>query len=290
MCGLCVRGSFFLLLFLPRPQKTSEPGMKDIKGKVSVIMPAYNESARIISSIEETAKTFEAFGCPWELILVDDGSSDNTYALAQSLISKYLGKLIVKKNAFNIGKGRAVKRAIHFVSGDYVVLLDADLDLHPLQVQTLFDIMRLDDADVVIGSKMHPNSVVNYPLDRKIMSLGYYFFVKIFFGLPCHDTQTGLKLFKAKALKDVLPRILVKRFAFDLEVLVNTHHLGYRIAEAPIVLHPQRNFGRIGIKAILTTWWDTWAVWYRMYILKYYDRIDYYRRKNLAKEFRRMRR
>lgn len=253
-------------------------------------MPAYKEAGYIASSIDITAKTFQGFGCPWELIVVDDGSGDGTYEAAIEAAKKYPGQVIVKKNAFNIGKGRALKRAIHFVSGDYTVLLDADMDLHPLQVQTLFDIMRLDDADVVIGSKMHPNSIVDYSLQRRIISLGYYIFVKILFGLPCHDTQTGLKLFKTKVLNDVLPRILVKKFAFDLEVLVNAYHLGYKIAEAPIVLTLQRKYGRIGLYSIYTTWWDTCAVWYRMYILKYYDRINYYRRKNLAKEFRRMRR
>ncbi len=80
------------------------------------------------------------------------------------------------------------------------------------------------------------------------------------------------------------------QFAFDLEVLVNANHLGYKIAEAPIVLNSQRSFGRIGAKAIYTILLDTLAIFYRMYILRYYDRIDYYRRKNLAREFKKMRR
>jgi glycosyltransferase involved in cell wall biosynthesis len=264
--------------------------MKNIKEKISIVMPAYNEEGRIIASIEETAKTFDEFGCWWELIVIDDGSDDDTYLKAEGLVNKYPERLIVKKNPFNLGKGMALKKALHYISGDYVVFLDADMDLHPIQVQALFDIMRLDNADVVIGSKLHPNSVVIYPWHRRIISLVYYGLVKILFGLPCHDTQTGLKLFKTEVLSNVLPRLLVKKFAFDLEILVNAHHLGYRIAEAPIVLSPQRRYGRIGPNAIFVTFWDTLAIFYRMHILKYYDRIDYYRRKNLAKEFRRMRR
>ncbi|MFH0935737.1 MAG: glycosyltransferase [Candidatus Omnitrophota bacterium] len=264
--------------------------MKEIKEKISVVMPAYNEDSRIASSIEETVKTFNAFGCRWELVVMDDGSTDRTFPILEELSRKYPDNLIVKRNPLNQGKGRAIKKALHYISGDYVVFLDSDLELHPLQIQTLFDIMRLDKADIVIGSKLHPNSVVDYPLERKIMSLVYYLLVRVLFNLPCHDTQTGLKLFKREVVEKVFPRILVKQFAFDLEVLVNAHHLGYRIAEAPIVLSSKRRFGRIGIKSILTTFWDTLAVFYRMYILKYYDRIDYYRRKNLAKEFRRVRR
>lgn len=253
-------------------------------------MPAYNEAERIAKGITETAKAFNEFGCSWELIVMDDGSTDNTFQIAQELSAKYPQHIIVKKNPIHLGKGRALKKSLRYTSGDYVVFLDADMDLPPIQAQTLFDIMRLDNADVVIGSKMHPNSIVNYPLERKIFSLGYYFLIRILFDLPCHDTQTGLKLFKVEVLRKVFPRILVKKFAFDLEVLVNAHHLGFRIAEAPIVLNSQRDYGRIGPNSIFTTLWDTLAVFYRMKVLKYYDRIDHYRRKNLAKEFRRMRR
>jgi glycosyltransferase involved in cell wall biosynthesis len=253
-------------------------------------MPAYNETNHIVSSVEETVKTFNEFGCPWELIVLDDGSSDDTYDKAIEVSRKYPNNIIVKKNPYNIGKGRAVKKALHYLSGEYVVFLDADMDLHPIQVQALFDIMRLDNADIVIGSKLHPNSIVDYPLQRRLISLVYYLLVRILFNLPCHDTQTGLKLFKTEVIRNVFPRILVKKFAFDLEVLVNAHHLGYKIAEAPIVLSPQRRYGRIGLSAIFATLWDTLTVFYRMHILKYYDRIDYYRSKNLAKEFRRMRR
>jgi len=237
-----------------------------------------------VHGIEETVKTFQAFGCSWELIVMDDGSSDDTFAKAQALIRKYPQQLIVKKSSLNIGKGSAIKEAFRYVSGDYVVFIDADLDLHPAQVENLFNILYLDNADVVIGSKLHPNSVVSYPFSRRIVSFVYYVLVRLLFNLPCHDTQTGLKLFKTKVLRDVLRIILVKQFAFDLEVLVNAHHLGYRIIEAPIVLVSQRPYGRIGANAIFKTLSDTLAVFYRMHILKYYDRIDCNRSKKLAEE------
>jgi len=264
--------------------------MRNLKEKVSIIIPAYNESNRILRNLDEVVKTFNEFGCPWELIFIDDGSSDGTYEKVSEYARRHPQHIIVKKNSFNMGKGRAIKRAIHYISGEYVVFLDADMDLHPIQVQALFDIMRLDNADIVIGSKLHPNSIVNYPFQRRVISLVYYYLIRILFHLPCHDTQTGLKLFKAKVLRDIFPRILVKQFAFDLEVLANACHLGYKIAEAPIVLNNQRPYSRIGVRAIYTTLIDTLAIFYRMHILKYYDRIDYYRRKNIGREFRKLRR
>ena len=247
--------------------------MRNIKGKVSVIIPAYNEASTIAESLEETVRVFDEFGCKYEIIVIDDGSPDQTYQNALKTAGQH-SNILVKQIKWNRGKGRALKVGFRQATGGYIVFLDADMELHPAQVQTLFDIMRLDDADVVIGSKRHPNSRLNYPLDRKIISSVYFFLIKILFGLPIGDTQTGLKLFKYEVLKKVFPRILVKAFGYDLEILVNVHRLGFRIAEAPIVLNAKQRYGRIGLDSIWTTWMDTMAIWYRTYILRYYDRFD----------------
>ena len=262
--------------------------MKEVKEKFSVLIPVHNEERQIERNLAEVKKTLDNLGCSYEIVVIDDGSTDNSYQVLKSL-EESIPELIVQKNTQNFGKGRALKKAFKYISGDLIVWLDADLDLHPLQIETLYDIMVLNDADIVIGSKMHPNSKVNYPFLRRVISLGYYLLIRILFNLPCHDTQTGLKLFKRKVLEQVFPRILVKQFAFDLEVLVNACHLGFKLAEAPIILENKRDYGRIGTSSIYTTFLDTMAIWYRMYILKYYDRIDYHRRKGLLKEFKRVR-
>jgi glycosyltransferase involved in cell wall biosynthesis len=233
-------------------------------------MPAYNEAKIIRHSLEETVRTFEAFGCDYEIILIDDGSVDDTLKEALAVAAEY-PSVKVKRNLENYGKGRALKKAFRYARGEYVVFLDADLDLHPAQAETLFDIMRLDEADVVIGSKFHPNSKVEYPWTRRFVSFVYFAIIKIMFGLPVHDTQTGLKVFKREVLVKVFPRVLVKKFAFDLEILAIARRLGFKVVEAPIVIEQQRDYGRLGWKAMAQTGWDTLAVFYRMYILRYYD-------------------
>ncbi|MCM8765638.1 MAG: glycosyltransferase family 2 protein [Candidatus Omnitrophica bacterium] len=244
--------------------------MKNLDGKVSVIIPVYNGSACIELTILETLKTFEEFSCRYEIIVVDDGSDDDTFLKLKNLSRKY-PQIILVRNKKNFGKGRALKKGFRFCRGDWVVFMDADLSLHPQQISTFFDILRLNEADVVIGSKFHPNSRLNYPLIRRILSLGYYYFTKILFGLPVRDTQTGLKLFKYEVLEKVFPKILVKRFAFDVKVLVNAHRLGYKIVEAPVRLE-QHWASSVGLSSILNIFLDTLTIFFRTYILRYYNR------------------
>lgn len=247
--------------------------MKTFKGKVSVVMPAYNESEHIFKNIRETQKVFDEIGCSYEIIVVNDGSPDTTLEEARRAATGYQN-IVVRSHRNNYGKGRTIKMGCRFAKGDLVLFLDADLDLHPGQIQILFAEMNLRDADVVIGSKRHPDSVVNYPWHRRIISAVYYFIIKIFFGLPVRDTQTGIKLFKQEVVAKVFPRLLVKRYAYDLEALILAHHFGYSVAEAPVTLNFQRKFGRIRFGDIYLTWLDTMAIFYRLYLLKYYDKIS----------------
>jgi len=95
------------------------------------------------------------------------------------------------------------------------------------------------------------------------------------FGLPLRDTQTGLKVYEFKVLEKVFPKVLCKRYAYDLELLVNANHLGYKVVEAPVVLNFRRpkKWGRIGFNDLYLTGIDTLAIFYRMHILRYYDSI-----------------
>jgi glycosyltransferase involved in cell wall biosynthesis len=244
--------------------------MQFYKGKISIIMPAYNEGRHILSNIKETERTFNDLGVKFEIIVVDDGSNDNTLAEAKRAATAK-GNLIVIKNTKNHGKGYSLKNGFRRATGELVLFLDADLELHPGQIRTLYDVMELQEVDVVIGSKRHPDSRLDYPLQRRIVSSVYFFLIKLLFGLPLRDTQTGIKLFKTEVLKKAFPRMLVKRYAYDLELLVIAHHFGFKIGEAPVVLNFKEKMGSLNFGAVYLTWWDTMAIFYRMYILKYYD-------------------
>jgi glycosyltransferase involved in cell wall biosynthesis len=182
----------------------------------------------------------------------------------------------------NEGKGNALICGTAYSKGEYVAFLDADMDLHPEQLESFFTIMKSSGADVVIGSKFHPLSKVDYPRLRRVYSFFYFMLVRSLFGLPVRDTQTGIKLFKREVLERVLPRVLVKRFAFDLELLANVHHFGYRIVEAPVVVNFNRVCSRLHLPAVWNVFVDTLAIFYRMRILRYYDRPERLRAKSLS--------
>lgn len=243
-----------------------------LQGKVSVIMPAFNESAHIVQNLKETVETLSSLNYDFEVLLVDDGSPDNTYLRAAVVLLDHPEFVRIVRYDENRGKGNALICGSTFAQGDYVVFLDADMDLHPSQLPVFFEIMAALNADAVIGSKRHPGSNVNYPLMRRVYSVVYYAMVRLLFGLPVRDTQTGLKLFRKAVLDEVFPRVLAKRFAFDIELLANAHRLGYRIVEAPVTLDFKRLTGRVNIRDAYHVFLDTIAIFYRMKIRRYYDR------------------
>jgi glycosyltransferase involved in cell wall biosynthesis len=241
---------------------------------LSILMPAYNEAHSIAENVCETVETMHALGIDFEIVVIDDGSMDGTDAAASNALMAWPDHVRVVRCSRNEGKGNALICGASYARGDYVAFLDADMDLHPEQLASFFAIMDARAADAVIGSKFHPESKVDYPFVRRIYSFFYYMLVRALFGLPVRDTQTGIKLFKRPVLDRVLPRILVKRFAFDLELLANAHHFGYRIVEAPVSVNFKRVCSRLRLPAVWNVFLDTLAIFYRMRILRYYDRPE----------------
>lgn len=236
---------------------------------ISVIIPAKNEGEVIYNSLKEVEKVFDDYDWEYEIIVVDDGSTDDTYKKALKA-AKENGKIrVVRKK--NGGKGSAIKYGFNYCSGSLVTFLDADLDLHPNQIPLFIRYLGRYDADIVIGSKRHPLSKINYPFYRRVLSQIYQVINAILFNLNLTDTQAGLKLFKYEVLEDILPKVLCKKYAFDLELLVNAKHRGFKIVEAPIELNWQRIEGRITSRDIARIALDTTAIFYRLRIMHYYN-------------------
>lgn len=239
-------------------------------GRLSVVMPAFNLGPKIKANIEQVAQTFRG-KIPFEIVAVSDGSLDETWSEIEKART-VCSELIPVNMTENHGKGHALREGFAQSTGSYILFLDADLDLPAYQTAWFFEKMKRSGSDIVIGAKRHPHSELIYPLKRRIISGGYYLLVRVLFGLPVRDTQTGIKLFKREVLEAVMPRMLVKRFAFDLELLVIARHLGFSISEAPVVLNFHGSYGCVSRTTVRKIMNDTLAIFYRLYIKRYYDR------------------
>jgi glycosyltransferase involved in cell wall biosynthesis len=229
---------------------------------LSVVMPLHNEGVRITSNVEQTMAVLRMLG-PFEMILVNDGSSDNSGEEIARLAEKFSGE-VVSLHLPRSGKGEALRRGAQAARGEFVVFIDSDLDLPPEQILFFVAIQRVKKADAVIGSKMHPDSTVEYPLKRRLYSLGYFWLVKFLFGLPVRDTQTGLKLVRRDLLLKALDKTESRGFTLDLELLVRLVQLGAVMVEAPVVVQHSMKFGGIGLPVVWQIFRDTWLVWRRV--------------------------
>lgn len=236
---------------------------------VSILVPVYNMEKNIERNINILTEKISPFISNFEIIISDDGSEDNSKNVIEKICNENKNIIGVYSKE-NHGKGNALKRACEIANGKYIIFCDGDMEIDPSQLENFFEIMHKENADIVIGSKRHKNSVVNYSNVRKLISFVYFMFVKIFFHLPIQDTQTGLKLFKREAIINVFPRILVKAFAYDLEVLVACNSNGKKIASAPVIVNPNRHFGFIKLSVLWKTFIDTLAIFYRLNIVKFY--------------------
>lgn len=241
--------------------------------KISLIVPTYKQEKTIIEDIKSLKKAIESLPYKFELIIVVDGFVDNTFRVLQKFKSPEIKVVGYEENR---GKGYAVRYGMLRGKGDLIGFIDAGMDIDPTSISMLLNHMIWYNADVIIGSKLHPASQVNYPFTRKILSWGYRTFIRLLFGLKIRDSQVGMKLFKREVVEDVFPRLLVKRFAFDIEILAVAYNRGFkRIYEAPIKLTFNNASSIIGSNfwnAIFLMMWDTAAVFYRLKILHYYNK------------------
>ncbi len=251
------------------------------KNFLSIVIPAFSQEKTIENDLKHIKSVMDQLRYDYQMIVVVDGMVDKTYQRAKRVRSKKIKVYGYKENK---GKGYAVRYGMSKASGYIVGFLDSGMDINPNGISMLLEHFEWYKADIIVGSKLHPVSKVKYPITRKILSWGYRSLARLLFGLKIRDTQVGMKFFKRKVIRDVLPRLLVKTYAFDIELLAVAYHLGYkRIYEAPIELDftgastiRSKGFW----KTIFHMLWDTCAVFYRLRILRYYDQSS--RKRNLA--------
>lgn len=251
-------------LTVPRADQVESPGIK-----LSVVVPAYREARHIQENLRRLLAELDAVGRTYEVLVVSDGNTDATAREAEMVISPNIKVIEYDRN---MGKGYALRCGVAHSSGELVTFIDADMELDPHYIKGFIAVMETFDCDAVVGSKRHPMSNVYYPRARRFQSWVYQMLIRMLFNVKVRDTQTGLKLFRRPVLEDVVPLLAIKRFAFDLELLVVARQLGYRkVMEAPVDLNYKFE-STVDPQAAWRILWDTAAIFYRLRILSYYTR------------------
>jgi glycosyltransferase involved in cell wall biosynthesis len=240
---------------------------------LTVVVPVYNGGVEIVENVGVIRRAAAGELAPEdvELVVVSDGSIDGTAERLLAARSDVNMRVIHYDR--NFGKGYAVKAGALAANGRWIAIVDADLDLDPAAIPAYLETAQRESLDFVIGSKRHPDSVVHYPRSRRVASWCYQQLNRVLFRLDVRDTQVGLKVFRREVANEVVPLLLVKQFAFDLELLAVGRALGFRrVRELPVRLEYRFTGSEVRSGAVARALWDTAAVFYRLRILRTYQR------------------
>jgi glycosyltransferase involved in cell wall biosynthesis len=234
--------------------------------ELSFVIPAYNEEDSIETALGTLDEVVKDKRLPYEIVVVDDGSKDKTLSRAMTYASSN-GHVKVISYTQNEGKGYAVRTGFMQTKGDVVVFADSDMDIDLSIVSKYVD--ALEHGDIVVATKWHSDSRVNIPLTRKILSHGFNVLVRILTGANLKDTQVGLKVMKKSAFANIFPRLCVKRYAFDVELLAVANLYGLRFVRMPAQLRIRKSFR---LKEVFKMFVDLLGIAYRLRVLHWYQR------------------
>lgn len=202
--------------------------------RLSIVIPAYNESARIEDALEKVLSCVAEQQWDAEVLVVDDGSKDDTAAIVQRWMNDH-PRLHLIQNPGNKGKGYSVRNGLLQAAGDIVMFTDADLSA-PMEEANLLFAALTNGADVAIGSRWldRARQTIHQPLYRQFFGRCFNWITRTVMGLPFKDTQCGFKAFKRPAAQVIFRLQTIERWGFDPEILFIARKLKYVIREVPV--------------------------------------------------------
>ncbi|HKV93201.1 MAG TPA: dolichyl-phosphate beta-glucosyltransferase [Candidatus Angelobacter sp.] len=247
----------------PRPQ-TAEP-------QYSIIVPAYNENARIGGTLERILEHLNRQGWSAEIVVVNDGSRDDTTEVVGRFAAKHPQVRLIE-NPGNQGKGYAVRNGMLNARGKVLLFTDADLSSPITEATKLFAALE-KGYDVAMGSRWLDPSLQfqRQSLKRQLMSRTYNLFIRGVLTFPYHDTQCGFKAFTRRAAEMIFPLQRIKRWGFDAEIIYLAHHMKLQVAEVPVAwghderskLHPWRDGFYMGVDTLKVRWYSVTGGYHR---------------------------
>jgi dolichol-phosphate mannosyltransferase len=236
------------------------------QAQISVVIPVHNQETKISALLAKVKEILNLTLQSYEIVVVNDGSYDNTLRVLQK---EELLDSCIKIISYmpNRGKGHAVKTGVMQASGSTVIFVDGDFDISHNRIKEYID--ELENCDLVIASKRHPQSKVYSPLSRKFLSRMFNLLVQLALGIKIKDTQSGLKAGNGAVLRTIFSVMLVKRYAFDVELLTIATAMNLNIKELPIEIKLDHNFRIQDIAKMLL---DVAAISFRHRIRRWYQR------------------
>jgi len=198
---------------------------------LSIVIPAYNEARRIRDTLESVCRFKESKPYSMELIVVDDGSTDQTV----EIVSGFPGVRLIR-NDRNHGKGFTVRHGVLEARGEFILFTDADLSAPIEELDKLLSALQSSGADAAVGSRALNRELIgiHQPLFRDLGGRFFNLLVRAFTGLRLRDTQCGFKLFKSGSTRRAFEQMRIERFGFDPEILFLIERNGGRIIELPV--------------------------------------------------------
>jgi dolichyl-phosphate beta-glucosyltransferase len=230
---------------------------------LSFLIPAYNESARLGATLDQVLAYLHAQPYSSEVLVVDDGSTDTTTAIAEAYFASHEGRVATRVLSYtpNRGKGYAVRQGLLAARGAVAVFSDADLSTPIEEIPTVVDPILGGDYDIVFGSRALAGSHIgqHQPWLRELSGRFFNRMVRRATGLPYADTQCGFKAFRLDVCRPVVEGALLDRFGFDVELLFLGHQAGLRLLEQPVRWNDAAG-SKVGILSGLHGFRELWAL------------------------------
>lgn len=203
--------------------------------KYSVILPTYNERENLPILVWLLARMFHANGLHWEVVIVDDNSPDGTQEVAKQLARIYGESIVLRPRAGKLGLGTAYVHGLKSVSGDFVIIMDADFSHHPEAIPDFIAKQQEGDYDIVTGTRYKGDGgVYGWDLKRKLVSRGANFLASTLLRPNVSDVTGSYRLYKRAVLERVINETKSKGYVFQMEMIVRARAMGCSIAECPI--------------------------------------------------------
>lgn len=203
--------------------------------KYSIILPTYNEKKNLPILVYLLEKEFTKNGLNWEIVIVDDASPDGTQEVAKQLIELYGSNIKLQPRAGKLGLGTAYIHGLNYVTGDFVIIMDADFSHHPEAIPQLIAKQKSANYDIVTGTRYAGSGgVYGWDLKRKLVSRGANFLATTVLRPNISDLTGSFRLYKKDVLTKIINATTSKGYVFQMEMMVRARSFGFTIAEVPI--------------------------------------------------------